>query len=72
MIADPPSWHAVAVMLIALIGANPGYATPMAYQANVLTMNAAGCTFRDVFRVGLPLLLMGCLISWLLPRFFPF
>ena len=60
-------------VLAVLFGANLGYATPMAYQTNVLTMNAAGYTFRDFFRVGLPLLLlMGCLISWLLPRFFPF
>jgi len=60
-------------LLAVLFGANLGYATPMAYQTNVLTMNAAGYTFMDFFRVGLPLLiLMGVLISWMLPQFFPF
>lgn len=60
-------------LLAVLFGANLGYATPMAYQTNILTMNAAGYTFLDFLRVGLPLLiLMGLLISYLLPIFFPF
>ena len=60
-------------LLAVLFGANLGYATPMAYQTNVLTMNAAGYVFHDFFRVGLPLLIiMGVLISYLLPIYFPF
>lgn len=60
-------------LLAVLFGANLGYATPMAYQTNVLTMNAAGYTFPDFLRVGLPLLiLMGVLISYLLPIYFHF
>lgn len=60
-------------LLAVLFGANLGYATPMAYQTNILTMNAAGYVFTDFFRVGLPLLLiMGAIISYLLPVFFPF
>lgn len=60
-------------LLAVLFGANLGYATPMAYQTNVLTMNAAGYVFHDFLRVGLPLLIiMGVLISYLLPIYFPF
>ena len=60
-------------LLAVLFGANLGYATPMAYQTNVLTMNAAGYVFHDFFRVGLPLLIiMGVVISYLLPIYFPF
>ncbi|EQD66957.1 TrkA-C domain protein [mine drainage metagenome] len=60
-------------LLAVLFGANLGYATPMAYQTNVLTLNAAGYTFNDFLRVGLPLLvIMGILISYLLPIYFPF
>ncbi len=60
-------------VLAVLFGANLGYATPMAYQTNVLVMNAAGYKFADFLRVGLPLLLlMGGLFTFLLPRYFPF
>jgi di/tricarboxylate transporter len=60
-------------LLAVLFGANLGYATPMAYQTNVLVMNAAGYKFADFLRVGLPLLLiMGGLFTILLPRYFPF
>ena len=60
-------------LLAVLFGANLGYATPMAYQTNVLVMNAAGYTFSDFMRVGLPLLLlMGGMLTVLIPRYFPF
>jgi di/tricarboxylate transporter len=36
-------------------------------------MNAAGYTFSDFMRVGLPLLLlMGGMLTVLIPRYFPF
>ncbi len=60
-------------LLAVLFGANLGYATPLAYQTNVLVMNAAGYEFRDFLRVGLPLLVvMATLLSFLIPVFFPF
>lgn len=60
-------------LLAVLFGANLGYATPLAYQTNVLVMNAAGYEFRDFLRVGLPLLvIMAALLSILIPTFFPF
>jgi di/tricarboxylate transporter len=68
-LALPPTPFLLAV----LFGANLGYATPLAYQTNVLVMNAAGYEFRDFLRVGLPLLvIMTTLLSVLIPAFFPF
>lgn len=56
-------------VLAVLFGANLSYATPMAYQTNMLVMNAAGYRFADFVRVGLPLvLLMLAILSWLLVR----
>ena len=47
----PPEPYVLAV----LFGCNLCYVTPMAYQTNLLVMNAAGYTFRDFIRVGGPL-----------------
>lgn len=38
-----------------LFGANLSFVTPMAYQTNLLVMNAVGHRFGDFVRVGLPL-----------------
>ena len=45
-------------VLAILFGANLSFATPMAYQTNLLIMHAAGYSFRDFVRVGLPLVLI--------------
>lgn len=50
-----------AFVLAVLFGANMSYATPMAYQTNLLVMNAGGYTFMDFVKVGLPL----TIIMWL-------
>lgn len=56
-------------VLAILFGANLSYATPMAYQTNLMIMSAAGYSFRDFVRVGLPLVLMMlAALSWLLVR----
>lgn len=58
-------------VLSILFGANLSYATPMAYQTNVLVMNAAGYRFGDFVRVGAPLvLLMLATLSALLVRWY--
>ncbi|MCS6948281.1 MAG: SLC13 family permease, partial [Steroidobacteraceae bacterium] len=55
--------------LAILFGANLAFATPMAYQTNLLIMNAARYRFADFVRVGLPLvLLMLATLSFLLAR----
>lgn len=45
-------------VLAILFGANLAFATPMAYQTNLLIMNAAKYRFADFVRVGLPLVLL--------------
>lgn len=44
-------------VLAVLFGANLSFATPMAYQTNLLIMNAGGYKFGDFVRVGIPLAL---------------
>ncbi len=59
----PPEPFVLAV----LFGANMSYATPMAYQTNLLVMSAGKYTFLDFVRVGLPLtLLMLVTLTWTL------
>lgn len=60
----PPEPFVLAV----IFGANMSFATPMAYQTNLLVMNAGNYKFSDFVRVGLPLvLLMWVTLSLLLP-----
>ena len=55
-------------VLAVIFGANMSFATPMAYQTNLLVMNAGNYTFGDFVRVGLPLvILMWIVLSLLLP-----
>ena len=60
--------------VIAIIaGVNLSFATPMAYQTNLLVLHAGGYRFLDFVRVGLPLaLLMWAAYIFVIPRFFPF
>jgi di/tricarboxylate transporter len=56
-------------VLAILFGANLSYATPMAYQTNLLVMKAAGYRFGDFVRVGGPLVaIMLVALSLLLAR----
>jgi di/tricarboxylate transporter len=56
-------------VLAILFGANLSYATPMAYQTNLLVMKAAGYRFSDFVRVGGPLVaIMLVVLSFLLTR----
>ncbi|MCP3687953.1 MAG: SLC13 family permease [Gammaproteobacteria bacterium] len=55
-------------VLAVIFGANMSFATPMAYQTNLLVMNAGNYSFSDFVRVGLPLVfIMWLLLSFLLP-----
>lgn len=49
-------------VLAVIFGANLSFATPMAYQTNMLIMNAGGYKFGDFVRVGVPL----TVITWLI------
>jgi di/tricarboxylate transporter len=48
-------------VLAVLFGANLSFVTPMAYQTNILLMNAGGYKFGDFVRIGLPL----AIVLWL-------
>jgi len=63
-LGQPPEPFVLAV----IFGANMSFATPMAYQTNLLVMNAGNYTFGDFVRVGLPLIIiMWLVLSFLLP-----
>lgn len=46
------------MVLAVLFGANLCYATPVAYQTNILIMSAGGYRFIDYVRAGLPLVFL--------------
>jgi di/tricarboxylate transporter len=63
----------VPFVVAIIAGVNLSFATPMAYQTNLLVMHAGGYQFLDFVRVGLPLtLLMWIGYTLVIPRFFPF
>jgi len=62
-----------AFVLAVLFGANMSYATPMAYQTNLLVMNAGGYTFMDFVKTGLPLtIIMWLSFSFVVPMMYGF
>ncbi|MEW8466992.1 MAG: SLC13 family permease, partial [Candidatus Thiodiazotropha sp.] len=70
-IADSLQLPAEPFILAVLFGANMSYATPMAYQTNLLVMSAGNYKFSDFVRVGLPLIfIMWLAYSWLLPTLY--
>ncbi|MCZ6658834.1 MAG: SLC13 family permease [Gammaproteobacteria bacterium] len=59
----PPEPFVLAV----LFGANMSYATPMAYQTNLLVMSAGNYRFSEFVKVGVPLtVLMLITLTWVL------
>jgi di/tricarboxylate transporter len=49
------------------------FATPMAYQTNLLVMNAGGYTFMDFVKAGVPLtIIMLVAISLIVPMMYGF
>ena len=63
----PPEPFVLAV----LFGANMSYATPMAYQTNLLVMSAGNYRFLDFVKVGLPLTaLMLVTLTWALTELY--
>lgn len=67
-IAQQLSLPAEPFVLAVLFGTNMSFITPMAYQTNLLVMNAGNYTFWDFVRIGTPLaILMWLILSFLLP-----
>ncbi|MXW51384.1 MAG: SLC13 family permease, partial [Gammaproteobacteria bacterium] len=63
----PPEPFVLAV----LFGANMSFATPMAYQTNLLVMAAGNYRFLDFVRVGVPLtVIMLLTLTWALGRIY--
>ena len=61
--------QAEPLVIAVLFGCNLCYVTPMAYQTNLLIMGAAGYSFRDFVRAGLPLaIIMIVTLAYLLVR----
>ena len=57
------------LVLAVLFGCNLCYATPIAYQTNLLIMGEGGYRFADYLRTGIPLvLIMIVSLSFLLVR----
>ncbi len=57
-IANQLGIAAEPMVLSVRFGANLAFATPMAYQTNILIMSAGGYRFQDYVRAGLPLVLL--------------
>ena len=56
-----------------VIGCSCAYATPVGTPANMMIFSAGGYKFVDYVKVGLPLILISVIVSFiLLPVFFPF
>ena len=62
-VANQLNLPAEAFVIAVLFGANLSFATPMAYQTNLLVMNAGGYSFSDFLRVGIPLVIIMWLVS---------
>ena len=72
-IANQLGLNAEAFVLAVLFGANMSFATPMAYQTNLLVMNAGNYKFMDFVRVGVPLtILMWVTLTLILPWLYGF
>lgn len=61
-------------MLFAVtLGASMCFASPFSTPPNALVMHAGNYTFSDYIKVGLPLqIIMGIVMTFALPLFFPF
>ena len=67
-IANQLGINAEPFVLAVIFGANMSFATPMAYQTNLLVMNAGNYRFMDFVKVGVPLtILMWLTLTLLLP-----
>ncbi len=57
-IAQQLNLPAEPFVLAVLFGANMSYATPMAYQTNLLVMSAGNYSFAEFIKVGVPLIIL--------------
>ena len=63
----------VPLAITVAFAAATSFATPVGYPTNTMVYGAGGYRFVDFMKVGIPLILMFCVLSMLLiPRFWPF
>jgi di/tricarboxylate transporter len=60
-------------VIVVMMAASAGFATPIGYQTNLMVYGPGGYRFSDYVRIGLPLnLLVGAITVVLAPLFWPF
>jgi len=63
----------VPFVIVVMMAASAGFATPIGYQTNLMVYGPGGYRFSDYMRIGIPLdLLVGVVAVLLAPLFFPF
>jgi di/tricarboxylate transporter len=56
------------MLIVVMLGASFGFATPIGYQCNLLVYGPGGYTFSDFMRIGVPLnILMGIVAAIMIP-----
>lgn len=77
--AAAASWHGqmgvspLPFLIVVMIGASCGFATPFGYQTNLMVYGPGGYKFSDYLRIGIPLDLLMMVIAVLVAPFaFPF
>jgi di/tricarboxylate transporter len=59
------------VLILVMLGASFGFATPIGYQCNLLVYGPGGYRFADFLRIGIPLnLLCGVVACLVIPLFY--
>jgi di/tricarboxylate transporter len=63
--------HPYPFIIVIMMAASAGFATPMGYQTNLMVYGPGGYRFSDYLRIGVPLdILIGIVTVALVPFFF--